>query len=195
LQHPEFNATPIVTPAHLDGRNVTIANTTRPLTNTEVKQAKPREKEYNLADGNGLYLRVKPNASKLWLFNYSRPFTKKRANLGLGGFPDVPLVDVRIETQKFKGLLAKDIDPKEYRIVQARKDDKAHTNTFEHVASKWLNLKESKVSQSYYKKISSRLNLHVFPNLGKYPLHKVNAVETIEVLEPLAKQGEARNHQ
>lgn len=30
---------------------------TYPLTNTEVKQAKPREKEYNLADGNGLYLR------------------------------------------------------------------------------------------------------------------------------------------
>jgi integrase len=166
-----------------------MANTTRPLTNTEVKQAKPREKEYNLADGNGLYLRVKPNASKLWLFNYSRPFTKKRANLGLGGFPDVPLADARIEAQKFKGLLAKDIDPKEYRIEQARKDDKAHTNTFEHVASKWLNLKKSKVSQSYYKKISSRLNLHVFPNLGKYPLHKVNAVETIEVLEPLAKQG------
>lgn len=43
-----------------------MVNTTRPLTNTEVKQAKPREKEYNLADGNGLYLRVKPNASKLW---------------------------------------------------------------------------------------------------------------------------------
>ena len=30
-----------------------MANTTKPLTNTEVKQAKPREKEHNLADGNG----------------------------------------------------------------------------------------------------------------------------------------------
>ena len=166
-----------------------MANTTKPLTNTEVKQAKPREKEHNLADGNGLYLRVKPSGTKLWIFNYSRPFTKKRANLGLGGFPDLPLADARVKTQKFNALLAKDIDPKEHRIEQARKDDKAHTNTFEHVATKWLKLKESKVSQSYYKKISSRLNLHVFPNLGKLPLHKVNAVDTIEVLEPLAKQG------
>jgi len=166
-----------------------MANTTRPLTNTEVKQAKPREKEYNLADGNGLYLRVKPNASKLWLFNYSRPFTKKRANLGLGSFPDIPLAGARIEAQKFRALLAKGIDPKEFRIEQARKDGKAHANTFDHVASKWLKLKESKVSQSYYKKISSRLNLHVFPSLGKLPLHKVNAVDTIEMLEPLAKQG------
>jgi integrase len=166
-----------------------MVNTTQPITNTEVKQAKRREKEYSLADDNGLYLRVKPSGTKLWIFNYSRPFTKKRANLGLGGFPDVPLADARAETQKFKGLLAKDIDPKEYRIDQARKDDKGYTITFEHVASKWLNLKESKVSQSYYKKISSRLNLHVFPNLGKFPLYKVNAVDTIEVLEPLAKQG------
>jgi len=44
-----------------------MAKTTRPLTNTEVKQAKPKEKEYNLADGNGLYLRIKPQ--ELFLFS------------------------------------------------------------------------------------------------------------------------------
>ncbi len=169
--------------------NVTMANTTKPLTNTEVRQAKPRDKEFNLADGNGLYLRVKPNGSKLWLFNYSRPFTKKRANLSLGVYPHISLADARAEAQSFKGLLAKDIDPKEFRIEQDRKNSDACFNTFEHVAGKWLKLKESKVSKSYYKKISSRLNLHVFPNLGKLPLHKVNAVDTIEILEPLAKQG------
>jgi len=31
-----------------------------------LKQAKPREIEYNLADGNGLYLRVKPSAHALF---------------------------------------------------------------------------------------------------------------------------------
>jgi hypothetical protein len=121
-----------------------MANTARPLTNTEVKQTKPREKEYNLADGNGLHLRVKPNGTKLWLFNYSRPFTKKRANLSLGCFPDILLADARIEAQNFKSLLAKDIDPKEHRIEKARKGKRAHTNTFEHVARKWLKLKKSK---------------------------------------------------
>ncbi len=30
-----------------------MANTTTPLTITEVKQAKPRDKEYSLADGGG----------------------------------------------------------------------------------------------------------------------------------------------
>ena len=59
-----------------------MPRTTKQLSSTEVKLAKPKEKEYNLADGRGLHLRIKPNGTKLWLFNYTRPITKKRANLG-----------------------------------------------------------------------------------------------------------------
>jgi len=55
-----------------------MARITKPLTNTEVQQAKAKEKVYSLADGDGLQLRVKPNGSKLWLFDYYRPFTKVR---------------------------------------------------------------------------------------------------------------------
>ena len=32
-----------------------------PLTDTEIKNAKPRDKEYSLPDGNGLQLIVKPD--------------------------------------------------------------------------------------------------------------------------------------
>ncbi|MFQ2428585.1 integrase arm-type DNA-binding domain-containing protein [Aeromonas caviae] len=65
------------------------------LGDTKVKNAKPGippkskpgaplVKEYNLADGDGLYLRVKLNGSKMWLFNYYRPSDKKRANISFG---------------------------------------------------------------------------------------------------------------
>ncbi len=60
---------------------------TKPLTDTKIKKAKPKIKEYNLIDGGGLALRVKPNGSKYWLFNYYRPHSKKRANLSLGIYP------------------------------------------------------------------------------------------------------------
>ena len=33
-----------------------------PLTDTECRTAKPKEKPYKLTDGNGLYLEVKPNS-------------------------------------------------------------------------------------------------------------------------------------
>ena len=64
-----------------------MARVTKPLTNTEVKQAKPKDKEFNLVDGNGLALRVKPNGSKLWVFTYVRPYTKKRTSLSLAMSP------------------------------------------------------------------------------------------------------------
>ena len=166
-----------------------MAKTTRPLTNTEVKQAKPKEKEYNLADGNGLYLRIKPIGSKIWLFNYSRPYTKKRANLSLGAYPGLSLADAREEARLFKGLLAKNIDPKEHRHEEDQKQKDAYTLTFEYTAKKWLKLKEPKVSEVYYNKITNRLESYIFPKLGKLPLHKIYAVETIEVISPLADQG------
>ena len=122
-----------------------MANTTKPLTNTEVKQAKPKSKEYNLADGNGLHLRVKPNGTKLWLFNYTRPYTKKRTNLSLGIYPNLSLSEARGKSQEYKSLLAKDIDPKEHRTDLKRKLSHAHINTFEHVADKWLKLKEDTI--------------------------------------------------
>ena len=43
---------------------------TKPLTNTEVDKAKPKAKEYNLTDGKGLFLRIKPTGAKAWIFNY-----------------------------------------------------------------------------------------------------------------------------
>jgi hypothetical protein len=95
-----------------------MPNSTKSLTNTEVKQAKPLKKEYNLADGNGLYLRVKPNGTKLWLFNYFKPFTNKRSNISMGMYSNLSLGKARDLKQEYQSLLTDNIDPREYRIEQ-----------------------------------------------------------------------------
>ncbi len=92
-----------------------MAKTTTRLTDKEIKAAKPQEKEYNLFDGDGLRLRVKPNGSKHWLLNYYRPNSRKRANLSLGKYPDLPLAKARKVTLEAKELLAEGIDPQEKR--------------------------------------------------------------------------------
>ncbi|UUC49145.1 hypothetical protein NOX82_25170 [Pseudomonas citronellolis] len=38
---------------------------TTPLTDSALKVAKPKDKPYKLSDGEGLYLEVMPNGSKL----------------------------------------------------------------------------------------------------------------------------------
>ena len=95
-----------------------MPNSTKSLTNTEVKQAKPLKKEYNLADGNGLYLRVKPNGAKLWLFNYFKPFTNKSSNISMGMYPNLLLRKARDLKQEYQSLLTDNIGTCEYRVEQ-----------------------------------------------------------------------------
>lgn len=166
-----------------------MARTTKPLTNTEIRQAKPKAKEYNLADGNNLYLRVKPTGNKHWIFNYYRPGTKRRANLGLGVYPDVSLGSARQKAKDARSILADGIDPKEHREETKQKQTQQHANTFETVAAKWLKVKEGTISETYLNKITGRLDKYIFPKIGHIPIHKLTAARTIEIISPLAEDG------
>jgi hypothetical protein len=61
-----------------------------------------------------------PNGSKQWLLDYFKPYTKKRTSFSLGSYPDVSLANARAKRVSSKELLAKDIDPKEYKDDQHR---------------------------------------------------------------------------
>jgi len=41
-----------------------------PLNARQINTAKPKEKEYKLTDGGGLYLLVKPNGARYWRLKY-----------------------------------------------------------------------------------------------------------------------------
>lgn len=41
-----------------------------PLTDTQIKNAKPKDKPYTLADGGGMYLEIMPIGSKIWRMSY-----------------------------------------------------------------------------------------------------------------------------
>ena len=166
-----------------------MARTTKPLTNTEVKQAKPKEKVYTLSDGGGLQLRVKPNGSKLWLFDYFKPYTKKRTSLSFGSYPALSIADARNKREDARALLAKDIDPKDHRDETNRLIEEAHNNTLEHIAAQWLEVKKSKVSANHALDTWRSLEGHIFPNLGKVPIHKITAVKAIDTIKPIAAKG------
>jgi len=63
------------------------------LTDTKVKNAKPCDKQYKLTDGQGMYLLVKPNGTKIWRADYS--FNNKRNTYFIGVYPTVPLKKAR----------------------------------------------------------------------------------------------------
>ena len=64
-----------------------------PLSDTAVRNAKPRTKPFKLSDGGGLHLLVPPHGSKLWRLAYR--FGCKQKTLALGIYPAVTLAEAR----------------------------------------------------------------------------------------------------
>jgi integrase len=166
-----------------------MARTTTPLNDTQIKNAKPRDKEYSLADGGGLMLRVKPSGSKLWIFNYSRPYTKKRANIGFGKYPDVTLAAAKKKAEAARKLLADNIDPKTDRIEQDQNSKEALENTFGVIAEKWLVLKKQQVKAETADKAWQTMKKHVLPTLENIPVHIIKPKLVIDILNPIASKG------
>jgi integrase len=166
-----------------------MAKLTKPLTNTEVSQAKPKIKEYNLADGAGLALRVKINGTKTWLFNYFHPHTTKRSNISFGTYPAVSLKQARNSRDEAKTLLANNIDPKAHRESVKRQLKQEHNNTLEFVAADWFAVKKPSLTPSYADDVMRSLEKHVYPSMGKTPITMINAVDAITVLKPIAAAG------
>ena len=162
---------------------------TKPLTNTEINNARGRAKEYNLADGLGLALRVRPSGDKYWIFNYQRPVTKVRANISLGTYPAVSLSSARTIRLAYRELLAQGIDPKHHRKDNLAAEQAAAANTLEKVAADWLSVKKSKVSSEHGDDIWRSLALHVFPQLGAMPISSLTAPAVIVVLKPIEAKG------
>ena len=64
-----------------------MARTTVPLTNTQIKSAKSKEKDYKLFDGGGLFLLVAKTGGKRWRLKYR--FNDKEKTLALGLYPSI----------------------------------------------------------------------------------------------------------
>ncbi|EIA1331998.1 tyrosine-type recombinase/integrase [Vibrio parahaemolyticus] len=162
---------------------------TKPLTATEVKNAKPKEKEYRLSDGQGLQLRVLPSGSKQWQLNYYRPTNGKRANFNLGRFPDVNLAQARKNSLLAKELIAQGIDPQEDQKKKQQDYKEIHEHTFVNVAKEWFEIKKDSVTSDYASDILRSLELHIFPHLADTPVKNITAPLVIELLKPIEAKG------
>lgn len=166
-----------------------MARTVKPLNDTQIKQAKPKEKEYLLSDGSGLQLSIRPNGTKSWIFKYYKPLTKKRTNISFGQYPQITLAAARVKREEARGLLANEKDPKEFKEQQYIQETQARLNTLEKVAMEWFEIHKPKIKPKHAEGILGKLKNHVFPELGKRPISSIDAVVTINALRPVAAKG------
>lgn len=86
-----------------------MARTTIPLTATQIKNAKSKEKDYKLFDGGGLFLLIAKTGAKSWRLKYR--LNNKGKVIALGIYPSTSLKDVREKREEYKSLIEKGINP------------------------------------------------------------------------------------
>ena len=157
------------------------------LSDTAIRNAKPRAKPFKLFDGGGLYLEVSPPGGKWWRLKYR--FGDKEKRFSLGVYPDVSLKDARERRDAARKLLANEIDPSQNRkaLRSARADLAA--NSFELVAREWFAKYSANWAANHSDRIIGRFERDIFPWIGRRPMTELTAPELLAVMRRIESRG------
>ena len=160
---------------------------TKPLTDSQVKQAKPLNKAYKLTDGAGLYLYVSTTGVKSWRIDYAKPITKKRATLTIGTYPEVSLAQARVFRSEVKSNLAMGVDPTDKRKADEREALLQSNYTFAAVAEDYMSRK------THIAPSTTTNNLRQLKRLNKYigdmPITDIKPIDVLEACRSAEAQG------
>lgn len=159
-----------------------------PLTDTKIKNAKPKEKPYQLQDGQGLYLEIRPSGAKFWRYRYWLT-PKKDGRYTIGEYPQLSLLEARREREWARGIVKKGISP-----TDVRRDEKIHNlkdakNTFEAITKEWLEKKKEIWSEAYYAQVSHFIKINCYSAFGSVPIREINSHDILSVLRTMESRG------
>jgi hypothetical protein len=76
-----------------------------------VQHAPTKDQEYKLSDGKGLFLRVRTNGTKSWLYCFRLQGDRQTIRMTLGSIEDMPLKDARELVMKLRILKTPKLSP------------------------------------------------------------------------------------
>jgi integrase len=157
------------------------------LTDTAIRNAKPKDKPYKVADAQGLYLLVNPTGSKLWRIKYRMEGAERK--LALGAYPEITLAEARAARDAARKQLAHSIDPNAAKR-QARIEASIRAgNTFASVAEELIEKKgrEGRAATTLEKQRWLLKLLGV--DFGKRPVADITPQELLHELKKHERRG------
>lgn len=157
------------------------------LTDTAIRNAKPKDKAYKLSDSGGLFLFVTPAGGRLWRVKFR--VKGKEKLLSLGAWPEVSLAKARKERDRAKEALAAGADPAREKQQDKKRALVAAANTFAEIGQEYLaKRKREGISGSTSGKADYYLS-RLTPALGRLPVGDITASDVLAVLRVFEKQG------
>lgn len=157
------------------------------LTDTQVRKAAPREKDYKLFDAGGLYLYVTTKGHKSWRLKYR--FAGKEKRLIFGAYPEVSLLKAREQREQARALLREHRDP---AIEDRKRKMAAHAaagETFQIVGTRWHEAQQPRWSPLQATKVRQAFERDVYPEIGALPLLDIDGPTILRMLRKVEARG------
>ena len=164
-----------------------MAKMIKPLTNTQVSQAKPSGKPQNLTDGGGLYLHISKAGTKAWRIDFTTPVTKKRVTMTLGQYPEITLASARQMRADVKYHLANGDDPRTIKKNNERQQLLESNNTFAMVADEYIS-RQTHLSPATHKN-NTRYAKYLHEHIGDLPISSIKPIDVLDACRTVENKG------
>lgn len=163
----------------------------KPLTQGQVKAAKPEGKPYKLSDAHRLYLLVTTAGGRYWKWNFR--LDGRDSTYTIGSFPEVGLAKARERRIELSKLVDQGVHPGEYDKERLQKVKAEKFATFWSNADVWIQANKKGWSPYYLKQVETFLERYAGPNtdFGQRPIKQITAPEVVKLLHGIAVRGKA----
>jgi integrase len=134
----------------------------------------------------GLALQVLPSGGRSWILRLT--VGKKRRDMGLGGYPDVPLADARAAARAAREKARGGVDPiEEGRAARSKlAASQAAAQTFKECAEKYIAGKQSEWSNKKHgQQWSNTLATYAYPVMGSLLVSDIGLAHVLKAVEPI----------
>ena len=144
----------------------------RQLTITQFKNLKPKEKPYFVSDGDNLLVKIMPNGTKFFIYEFRE--NDKRHRLTLGKYDEMSLSEARDKRSELRSKLNQGES-----LTQT-----AEKTKFKAVFEAWYKTK-SKLSEKQQFWIKRRFETLFLPKFGEVGIKEITRKDIIAALAPL----------
>lgn len=158
-----------------------------PLTDLAIKNLKPRNKSYRVADGGGLCIEVSCTGGKYWRYRYR--FHGKPQMYTLGKYPAISLSKARELRDETRILVDAGKHPTREKQASKLRQAYIYDNSFKKVATHWHEEKRKNLNEKYRKQSFSVLETHVFPYIGNLSVSEISIPDIVHIVEKISARG------
>ena len=157
------------------------------LTDLQLRNAKPSDRPYKMADGGGLYMEVRPTGKKLWRYRYR--IAGKENIYAIGEYPRVTLSAARAERDEAKDAVRQGLHPAHLREAERQQNITESANTFQAIALEFAEQKARTWSETYQDQFRRAMEQNVYPYIGTIPIRHLNSQHILEIMRRMDNRG------